>query len=191
LAPPGSAALQVSTSSGSGGLFLYVRRQFLPTAQVFDAASFNPGSTAQSVGIPSPGGGSWKIALRASHAYAGVTLVASVTPGASCQAGPNNLCLAGRFQVVVGWTLPGASGAGGALPGSDRTGAFWFFDRGNTEVVVKVLDGRVINGHFWVFYGSVTDVDYTLRVTDTTTGIVRSYHHSPGTLVGGADTVAF
>jgi hypothetical protein len=45
--PPGSAALQVSTSGGSGGLFLYVRRQFLPTAQVFDAASFNPGSTVE------------------------------------------------------------------------------------------------------------------------------------------------
>jgi hypothetical protein len=191
--PPGSASLQVSTSGGTGALFLYVRRQYLPTAKAFDAASFNGNSTVQSVGIPSPGGGNWKIALRASQVYAGVTITAKVTPGATCQAGPTNLCLLGRFQVEVGWTIKstGASGTGGALPGSDQTGTFWFFDRANTEVVVKILDGRMLNGHFWVFYGSVTDVEYRIRVTDTRTGIVRSYHHPQGSLSGEADTLAW
>jgi len=192
--PPGSATLQVSTSGGTGGLFLYVRRQYLPTKKAYDAASFNPNSTVQSVGIPSPGGGNWKVGVLANQGYSGVTISAKVTPGATCQPGPTNLCLlGGRFQVESGWTIKrsGASGAGGSLTGSDQTGAFWFFDRGNTEVVVKVLDGRAFNGHFWVLYGSITDVEYTIRVTDTQTGSVRSYHHPAGSLSGGADTLAF
>jgi len=192
--PPGSAALQVSTSGGTGGLFLYVRRQYLPTTKAYDAASFNPNSTVQSVGIPSPGGGGWKIGVLASQGYSGVTISVKVTAGTTCLPGPTNLCLlGGRFLVESGWTIKrsGASGPGSSLPGSDQTGTFWFFDRGNTEVVVKVLDGRAFNGHFWVLYGSITDVEYTIRVTDTQTGIVRNYHHPPGNLSGGADTLAF
>ena len=50
---------------------------------------------------------------------------------------------------------------------TDDTGAFWFFDPENVELAVKVLDGRAINGRFWVYFGALTDVGYTLRVTDT------------------------
>ncbi|HEX9669687.1 MAG TPA: hypothetical protein VGC93_09405, partial [Thermoanaerobaculia bacterium] len=65
------------------------------------------------------------------------------------------------------------------------------FDASNIELVVKVLDGRPLNGKFWFFYGALSDVEYTLRVTDTTTGAVRTYHNAPGNLCGRADTAAF
>lgn len=52
---------------------------------------------------------------------------------------------------------------------------FWFFHRDNLELVVKMLDGRIVNGRFWVFYGALSDVEYTLRVTDRVTGDVKAY----------------
>ena len=57
--------------------------------------------------------------------------------------------------------------------------------------MVKILDGTTVNGHFWVFYGALSDVEYTLRVTDTMTGAVRTYTNPPGSICGRADTTAF
>jgi hypothetical protein len=77
------------------------------------------------------------------------------------------------------------------VPLTADTGAFWFFDAANLEVMVKVLDGRAINGKLWVFFGALSDVDYTLTVTDTQTGQQKSYHNPAGTLASRADTQAF
>jgi hypothetical protein len=59
------------------------------------------------------------------------------------------------------------------------------------ELAIKVLDGRAVNGSFWVFYGALSDVQYDVTVTDTTTGQVRTYHNTAGTLASVADTKAF
>lgn len=101
--------------------------------------------------------------------------------------------LAGRYRVTVEWRDPrsGDTGVGRAVPGSDNTGYFWFFRPGNVELVVKVLDGTPVNGHRWVFYGGLTDVEYTLHVVDLVAGTERRYRHAPGDLCGGADTTAF
>ncbi len=105
------------------------------------------------------------------------------------------LCLAGgRFRVTVDFTDPrngGASGHGQAHGLTEDTGAFWFFAPTNLELMVKVLDGRAINGKFWVFFGALSDVDYTLTVTDNQTGRHKSYHNPGGTLASRADTSAF
>ncbi len=114
------------------------------------------------------------------------------------------LCLAqGRFRVEVSWhdgeqngDQNGEQNGQGdhparAVPLRDDTGAFWFFSPSNTELLVKILDGRGINGHFWVFYGSLSDVSYDIRVTDTQTGDVRVYTNPAGTLASHADTEAF
>ena len=71
------------------------------------------------------------------------------------------------------------------------TGYFWFFSDANIELILKVLDGRALNGHFWVFYGALSDVEYTITVTDTVTGQVRSYFNPPRQLASVADTSAF
>jgi len=57
--------------------------------------------------------------------------------------------------------------------------------------VVKVLDGRPINGTFWVFSGALSNVEYTITVTDTTTGAVKTYFNPSGQLASVADTSAF
>jgi hypothetical protein len=72
-----------------------------------------------------------------------------------------------RFRVDVDWQDAAGGGSGYAKPLSDESGYFWFFEPGNVELTVKVLDGRAINGHFWVFIASMTDVGFTMVVTDT------------------------
>jgi hypothetical protein len=101
--------------------------------------------------------------------------------------------LGDRFRVEVEWTdqRSGDSGVGTAVPGTDRSGFFWFFEPQNIELVVKILDGRQANGHFWVFYGALSDVAYTITVTDTVTGEHATYHNPPGEICGRGDTAAF
>jgi hypothetical protein len=112
---------------------------------------------------------------------------------AVCEPTATRLCLQGnRFQVEVFWTAPGfGSGTGQAVPLTADTGTFWFFTNSNTELVVKVLDGRGINGHFWVFYGGLSDVEYTLTVTDTQTSFQNAYLNPRGRLASASDVRAF
>ena len=64
---------------------------------------------------------------------------------------------------------------GTAVELTPDTGYFWFFNQENVELLVKVLDGCPITDHWWVFAGGLTDVEVTLRVTDTLSGMVKTY----------------
>ena len=83
------------------------------------------------------------------------------------------------------------TGAGTAVPLTGDTGGFWFFDPANVELVVKVLDGRPLNGKFWVFYGALSNVEYAMTVTDTQTGKKKTYQNPSGQFASRADTSAF
>ena len=110
---------------------------------------------------------------------------------ASCRPGPSTLCLLkSRFAVEVDWRNPanGTSGQGGAAALSNVTGTFTFGDRSNVELMVKLLDFGDRIAFFW---GALSDLDYTIRVTDTETGTVKTYQSRPGTLCGGLDNDAF
>ena len=112
--------------------------------------------------------------------------------GAACTAGANTLCLTqSRFAVTIAWKdFDGNTGQGNAQPLSSDTGYFWFFDPANVEVVVKVLDARSINGQFWVFYGALSNVEFTLTVTDTVTGTSKIYFNPLDTFASVGDTSA-
>lgn len=113
--------------------------------------------------------------------------------GPACQPSATALCLnGGRFKVEASWVVPdGGAGRGQAVPLVADTGAFWFFGSANIEAILKVLDGRGLNGHFWVFYGALSNVEYSLTVTDTGTGLARRYVNPPGQLASVGDTQAF
>jgi hypothetical protein len=48
-----------------------------------------------------------------------------------------------------------------------------------------------LSGRFWVFYGALSNVEYTLKVTDTQTGAVKEYRNPSGRFASVADTNAF
>lgn len=137
--------------------------------------------------------GSFTVTLSAFNA-SGSSRVNRVLTVSGCVAGPGALCLNnGRFRAEVFWRVPSQamSGTGNAVPITGDAGYFWFFSSNNVELIVKVLDGRAINGEFWVFYGALSDVEYTLKVTDVRTGAVRTYFNPQGNLASAADTFAF
>jgi hypothetical protein len=120
--------------------------------------------------------------------------LAPQSASAVCLPDGTTLCLnGGRFQVRVSWRVPtqGTSGVGQAVPLTSDTGYFWFFSSNNIELVIKVVDGRAFNQHFWVFYGALSDVEYTITVTDSETGAVRTYMNTQGQLASVADVIAF
>ena len=130
---------------------------------------------------------------------AGVAL--PVHGGGHCEPGPERLCvLDNRFSLDVRFIDPNESNPGvdpekvaAVLPSltTAETGFFWFFNPANIELAAKVLDGRDLNGRFWLLYGGVSDVEYTLTVTDTVTGAFRSYRNEQESICGEVDTEAF
>ncbi len=82
-----------------------------------------------------------------------------------------------RFYVTARWRNPatGEEGAAVARPLTRDTGMFWFSDPSNIELTVKLLDGRTVNGHWWVFWSHMTSLEVWLEVTDTQTGTVVTY----------------
>ncbi len=87
------------------------------------------------------------------------------------------------------------TGAGVALPQTDTFGYFSLptitDNPSNPEVFVKILDGRPINGAYWVFYGHLTDLIYDLTVTDNVNQTTKTYHKNAGNEPGGFDTDGF
>ncbi len=152
-------------------------------ASVADVNAFGPlgadqKSAATTVASPSP------LALVAER---------TVPVKAACAPSSTRLCLNnGRFAVEIAWKdFSGHTGAGQAVELTADTGWFWFFSSTNVEVVLKVLDGTPLNGHHWVFYGALSNVEYTVTVTDTQTGKVKVYKNVSGQLGSVADTGAF
>ena len=71
------------------------------------------------------------------------------------------------FTVTVDFAAPGSDQRGTAygVPLTRQSGYFWFFNPDNAEITVKILDGRAVNGKYWVFLASMTDLQFTARVT--------------------------
>jgi hypothetical protein len=102
------------------------------------------------------------------------------------------LCLVnGRFQVQVNWNYGGQILPGQAAPATISAGNFWFLTPDNLELTIKILDGRGVNGSWWVFVGALSNVEYTITVTDTVTLRTRTYFNPQGRLASIADTSAF
>jgi hypothetical protein len=102
-----------------------------------------------------------------------------------------------RFLVRLTARDPrtGRTSGGLAMPLGDLAGYFSIPDLTGSpetpEAFVKVVDGRAVNGAHWVFYGGLTDLEYTLTVTEEATGRVQTYFKSAGSACGGFDTTTF
>lgn len=101
---------------------------------------------------------------------------------AACTTSATNLCLNGnRFKVQATYDTGSTSGAASATGMTTDTGYFYFFNASNVELLVKIVDGRGINGKFWVFAGGLTNVDTLITITDTQTGAVKTYRNPANT----------
>ena len=93
-----------------------------------------------------------------------------------------------RFRLEIDWAIPGSgTGKGKVGFGTSTSGSFYFLDPSDLNVFVKILDGRPVNGHFWLGFTSFTGAEYTLTVTDTQTGITKSYDNPLGGSTYGFD----
>ena len=80
----------------------------------------------------------------------------------------------GEFEVRW-WVLdptppPGKWVEGRVAWSTDQNVLFWAFDRQNPEAMLKVLDGRSINGHWWGDYAVMTDLRTWMSVRNRRTG---------------------
>ena len=111
-------------------------------------------------------------------------------PNPVCEADDASLCLlANRFSVEVEWEnqFNGQRGRGIAIPSTDLSGFFAFTDRSNVELIVKLLP---LEDHVKVFYGQLTNLHFTLRVTDARTRETKTYTNTEGEC-GAIDDLAF
>ena len=119
------------------------------------------------------------------HAVTGAQGVFDYQVNASaCAPDAHTLCLNnGRFSVTSDFqhTPDGPSSFATAVPLTNDTGYFWFFDPANVEMVVKVLTGCAVNSDYWVFAGGLTNVGVEMKVTDTQTGAFKTYSNAVGT----------
>ena len=99
---------------------------------------------------------------------------------APCVADATTLCLGsgGRFRARINWRDPSGPGPGTAipLPANPDSGLYWFFASSNIEALLKVLNACALTpSRYWVFFAATTNVEFTLRVTDTASGKQHTY----------------
>ena len=106
----------------------------------------------------------------------------------SCSEVGLTLCLEkGRFAVRA--TRAGATAHAETL--TTKSGWFWFDWNQIPDAVARVLDGRSVNGHYWIALSTLTDDPLTLTVIDTVTGRSREYHGAPGQPLAVVDRETF
>lgn len=99
----------------------------------------------------------------------------------------------GRFWVDVDWSDParGLAGKGHPVTLTLKSGQFWFDWNQNPQVVVKILDGRTQNGHYWIHVAALTDLDFVVHITDVVAGKTRTYHNPAGQTTAVLDRGSF
>jgi PKD repeat protein len=105
------------------------------------------------------------------------------------------------FDVTLEARIPGTdvTGKGKAIPQNDIFGYFTLPELVPTagpivpEVFLKILDETPTGQDYWVFWGGLTHLEYTLTVREVETGATKTYRNpateSPACL--GADTSGF
>ena len=96
--------------------------------------------------------------------------------------------LTDRFQVEIDYRIPDQEpGRGTVGVATETSGAFWFLDQSDFNVYLKIEDQRSVNGRFWLAYSSLTGAEFTMRVTDRETGLVKTYFNPLNRSTFGTD----
>ena len=190
-----------------------------PTAS-FSLSTPNPAAgsrlvlTDTSTGSPTTwawefGDGATSMAQNPAHVYAAagtytVKLTASNVSGSSSAAGVVTVTTSDVLRLNAAHSFDVTLTAHDQRTGADGTGivigqndVYGYFslptlsgNAGNPEVIVKMVDASAIGLNYWVFYGTMTDLEYTISVKENATGIVKTYSKS-STPSGQFDTSGF
>jgi hypothetical protein len=135
-----------------------------------------------------PGGYDWQFVTEQ-----GTVADAGSAPCRGSEAESSLVLVDGRFRVSATWRSGGAQGE--ARPGPEATpsaGVLWFFDPSNWELLVKVIDGCALNGHYWLFASATTNVGFTLEAVDGHSGREYRLEQAPDAVMKPLqDTSAF
>ena len=123
---------------------------------------------------------------------ASATMAVTVTPETVLRlnaAHSFDLTLSARDQRT------GATGVGKVIGQNDVYGYFSLptlsGNAGNPELIVKMVDATGIGQNYWVFYGTMTDLEFTLSVQENATGVVKTYSKDGANPSGQFDTSGF
>jgi hypothetical protein len=184
----GAVSVQYATGDGSG----VAGTDYTPASgtltwgpdeqgrKTFTVDTFANGKGGKSVhlALSNPTGG----ATLGGHKTASLYVLGTGGDTSACADDDTTLCVAdNRFKIRVTWrTGQGQTGPGHVAKLNANAGAFWFFSADNTEMLVKVLDACNPFNSFWVFYAATTNVGFSVEVTDTHTGLVKTYSNPYG-----------
>jgi hypothetical protein len=137
-----------------------------------DLATFTTG------GVPDPGGSQF-------HRFGfGVTDASCGSSTGSCSRTATTACLlSSRFQVRVSFVNATSSGNGTVMnfgstrAENDESVFLYFTDPNNFEMGLKILNACVLNNHFWVFIGGLTNQGWTVQILDTSNGSTKTYQN--------------
>ena len=142
--------------------------------------------------------GAFVVRLTVTNASGSSSVTAPLTVTA---AGVLRLIAAHPFDLTLSARDPrtGNTGAGVVLGQNDVYGYYSLptmsGNAGNPELIVKMVDASGIGQNYWVFYGTMTDLEFTLSVREISTGIVKAYSKDtsgdPSKASGQFDTSGF
>jgi hypothetical protein len=121
-------------------------------------------------------------------------LLAMPAPAAACEDGPGRLCLLGRFAVEASWLdRDGRERPAAARPDgtAGETGLFSLNEEERVDLGVRMVDGRAVNGSFWLIASGLGGTDATLAVSDRETGRTRRFLLRAGEPVNLTELEAF
>ena len=67
----------------------------------------------------------------------------------------------------------------------------FFNDPQSVEWMVRFSDARPFDNHIHFFHGGLSDLEFTIEVTDTQTGQTKEYTKLPNKLDGAVDRVTW
>lgn len=153
--------------------------------------------------FPTDGSSTPAFAIIQGNSQPRTPIVAANSPIAACAPDNNKVCLLdGRFEVRIDYVnpfsnppnQPGTFLGTKFSPGSQNpdTATFGFGSALAIEAVVRLQDVSPFGiNNVSVYYGGMTDVEFTVTVTDKTTGRTRQYKNPVGQVGGSVDRTSF
>ncbi|NTS76439.1 PKD domain-containing protein [Catenovulum sp. SM1970] len=157
-APTGASNVQINTSSGTGDVDLYVKRNAKPTTSSYDCRPYKNGNS-ESCALTT-GAGTYHVMLKGYSSYSGVRLVADYTLGGTNQAPVSDFSFSAN-QLSVSFTQQ-------ATDDKAVTAYQWSFGDGSQSTQASPTHSYAQAGSYQVSL-VVTDAD---GATDTSTKTV-------------------